>query len=76
VQTTKAPPTTAQRQAQRDQIRQTVLDRAEIQARVVGRSMKCGAGLGMYEGWKHADEPDGCANDGSTCICECHDPKE
>lgn len=24
----------------------------------------------------HAGMPDGCANDGQSCLCECHDPKD
>lgn len=23
----------------------------------------------------HSDNPGGCANDGSGCLCECHDPR-
>jgi len=39
---------------------------AERQAAIAGRSMKCESGM-------HADQLYGCANDGTTCICPCHD---
>lgn len=38
-----------------------------------GRSMKC-AGYGGIASPRHAGTEGGCANDGSTCICRCHDP--
>lgn len=41
--------------------------------RISGRSMKCGA-WGGYREPHHAGDLDGCANDGTTCICDCHDP--
>lgn len=67
--------TTAEgRRAQRAAILDDCLAQARELAARRGRSMKCGADLGLYEGWKHAGEPDGCQNDGSSCICECHDP--
>lgn len=37
-----------------------------------GRSPSC-AGTGGYAEPRHAGGWGGCANDGSTCICQCHD---
>lgn len=56
----------------RDRIRRGILANAEREALRVGRSIKCGEWL------HHAGDQryDGCQNDGSTCICECHDPTD
>jgi hypothetical protein len=43
------------------------LDHAPAQALALVMSIKCSRG-------QHAVEPYGCANDGTTCLCECHDP--
>lgn len=50
----------------RDLIRADIITQAERLAKIAGCSLKCQAD-------NHADEPYGCANDGSTCICACHD---
>jgi hypothetical protein len=43
--------------------------RARTEALALVTSIKCGIDL-----WpRHAGTPEGCANDGSTCLCECHD---
>lgn len=56
--------------AQRAARRKWYADRAVAQARAFERSIKCA----NYE--RHAGDPDGCRNDGSRCLCECHDPAE
>jgi len=60
-----------ERVAVRKQIRDEQIARAERDAATLGRSMKC-------RGWderppRHAGSLDGCKNDGTGCICECHD---
>lgn len=54
------------RAAARQLMREAILAGAEQEVSVAGRSMKCGWG-------KHAPDRHGCENDGSGCICECHD---
>jgi hypothetical protein len=54
------------RQKRRAAILRAELAAAHARAVATGRSIKCGQ-LG-----NHA--PDGCQNDGSNCLCECHDP--
>jgi hypothetical protein len=67
-----------ERQDERDRIFGQVMQRAIREARQLGRSAKCGAGVWVKDGERydvaHAGEPGGCRNDGSSCICECHDP--
>jgi hypothetical protein len=55
------------RQRRRDSILAEYLDRGRRDGLRAHRSIKCG----QYD--NHADRDGGCANDGSTCICECHD---
>lgn len=58
----------------RREIRERVMAEAHRQAATLGRSMKCG-GWGGIAPPRHAGaEYDGCANDGTGCVCECHDP--
>lgn len=59
--------TANERAARRAHYRRRELAEAEERSNLVGRSIKCG----QYD--QHA--PDGCQNDGSHCLCECHDPK-
>jgi len=59
------------RELARSLIRVGILAEAERDAVAAGCSLKCRAG-------HHADLsfeniPIGCSNDGSTCICRCHD---
>lgn len=54
----------AAREAFRHRIRTRELAVAESRIRSSCRSLRCGAG------------DHDCRNDGTTCICECHDPKE
>jgi hypothetical protein len=64
------------RQKQRDQVRQEARRRltADMERAVaqVGVSMKCD-GYSIGPAPRHADQAGGCANDGTTCLCECHD---
>lgn len=39
-----------------------------------GRSMKCN-GYGGFVQPRHAGDVDGCFNDGTSCVCKCHDPR-
>lgn len=61
------------RAATRRDIRAQVMADAERRVREVGRTLKC-YGWGGMAPPQHAGEPGGCANDGTGCICECHDP--
>lgn len=60
--------------ADRERRRQQILDEQILAARRiaarVGRSVKCG------EYGQHADQEGGCANDGTGCLCECHDRED
>jgi hypothetical protein len=66
--------TLADRQARRDQLRKQLLQRAEAEARTIGRSLKCAEDPERLFSWRHAGDPDGCKSDGTNCLCECHDP--
>jgi hypothetical protein len=68
--------TNAERAAERRRIRVRVLDRALDDIDRPGRSMKCSGEFMPYGRRLHAGTPGGCANDGSSCICECHDIAE
>lgn len=66
----------AERARRREDSAERIRRRAEEDISRAGRSMKC-AGTAMPFGERlHANTPNGCKNDGSSCICECHDPKE
>jgi hypothetical protein len=54
------------RQVARGLVRAGIVARAEAEARLAGCSLKCKRD-------DHADGSGGCRNDGSTCICACHD---
>lgn len=66
------PKDASDRQRMRAAARRELLKQAEAMATVYGRSINCG-------NWPapvvphHAGELGGCANDGSGCLCECHD---
>jgi hypothetical protein len=64
------PLTRAERAAERERIREAALAAARRDALRFARSIRCG------ERGHHADLPGGCANDGTGCLCECHDPRE
>ena len=72
------PMTLAERRAKRAEIRRKAfaqaLAQAEEWALSAERSMKCSARYNPLTGPAHSDRPGGCANDGSNCLCECHDP--
>jgi hypothetical protein len=65
------PRTAPERRAERARLRETVMNRAEQEADRVWRSFRCGEGdharMDPHRG------REGCANNGSSCICECHD---
>jgi hypothetical protein len=48
------------------------LDKALDMCRAIDTLIKTWCG----ERGHHADLPGGCANDGTGCLCECHDPRE
>lgn len=50
--------------------RQEILRREVQTALRIGRSLKCS---GYHYRAVHAGMEDGCANDGTTCLCACHD---
>jgi hypothetical protein len=66
-------PTSAQarQRIRRDRIEEAKR-RAEVDAIVVFSSGKC-SGYGYTGGVHHRNDLGGCANDGGTCLCECHD---
>lgn len=70
--TTQFPASKSARTGERQRIRRQVNAEAERRYLERGRSAKC-AGYGGLAYPSHAGEVGGCANDGSTCICECHD---
>jgi hypothetical protein len=48
------------------------LKAAEVNAHKANLSMKC-EGYGSRLNPLHSDHPGGCKNDGTGCLCECHD---
>lgn len=64
------PSTVEERRAMRRQIRDRLLQRAEAELVQIHRSSNCAYAL-VYGG----SAVHSCRNDGSTCICECHDPR-
>lgn len=62
------PTTTHERARERNKIRAQQKEIATRNSRRLGRSIKCGE----YE--LHADQDGGCTNDGTGCLCVCHDP--
>lgn len=61
--------TAAARAAHRRSIHTRIAAASQHEADRLGRSPKCAHA-------EHADQPGGCANDGTGCLCECHDPKD
>ena len=60
--------TNGDRPAARTLVREGIIRQAELEAKLACLSIKCRIG-------RHADPVAyGCYNDGSTCLCECHDP--
>lgn len=59
--------TTEGRAKARAHIRRQILAAAEQEAALAGRSPNCVAAI-------QAQRRHYCANNGTTCICECHDP--
>jgi hypothetical protein len=68
--------TAAGRAAGRQEIRVQIFREAERQARIAALSLRCKYGnhCGVYVDEHGETWPDGCRDDGSGCICECHDP--
>ena len=68
------------REAVRQKRRAELLEDAERRAEMAGRTMKCVGFVNVGNAFgtpRHRDDPDGCRNDGSGCLCPCHDtPKE
>ena len=61
----------AGREAARQQIREDLARDAAARAEEQGRSWKCAEGI------RHRGvEFDGCRNDGTGCLCWCHDPED
>lgn len=58
--------TNGDRAAARAVIHDCIIEQAEQEAMLAGLSLKCRVEM-------HAIAGNGCANDGSTCICACHD---
>lgn len=66
-------PTTREgRVAARQELKDAIMAEARRKELIRGRSMKCGGWDGRFPP-KHAGTDDGCGNDGTTCVCECHD---
>lgn len=64
------PPTVAERAALRANLRTRALAAAEQAAAVAGLSLNCERRLQLGT---HPDDAPGCANDGTGCLCACHD---
>jgi hypothetical protein len=60
---------TEQRIRTRADIAKAITAKAQREVLQTGRSLKCGEG--RHQG-RYAD---GCRNDGSSCICSCHDER-
>lgn len=67
------PKTPSDRAVVRRRIRRDVFAEAERRFLQRSRSMKCAGTWSYAVGARHAGDVEGCRNDGSTCICECHD---
>jgi hypothetical protein len=67
------PMTVVERQAKRDAIFASAIRGAIQLAERSGCSLKCSGFAPYGEPPAHAGEPGGCKNDGSGCLCECHD---
>jgi hypothetical protein len=65
------PDDAAARTKRRKELRAAAIAEAERKAREVSRSIRCGR-FGDHRKMMNG-EYYGCANDGSNCICECHD---
>jgi len=59
------------REALRNRYFDQALLLAHADAARVQRSPKCLGDLGGSP--RHTGDPDGCSNDGSSCLCTCHD---
>lgn len=61
------------RRVARREMHRIVMGQAAAEAAAAGKSMRCARDdcARMSRGVR-----EGCLNDGSRCICECHDPEE
>lgn len=50
--------------------------RAELRAVALTRSLQCSGGESGQWPPRHRTDPDGCTNDGTSCLCECHDRED
>jgi hypothetical protein len=66
---TEQPATAAERKARRTAIVTNAIAKAAARAADAYHSLKCQLG-------NHSSNEGGCANDGSTCLCQCHDPAD
>ncbi|MER7167001.1 hypothetical protein ABT336_13165 [Micromonospora sp. NPDC000207] len=53
--------------------RRRILAQAEQEARLHGLSAKCRGYDNELAVPRHSSHEDGCRNDGTTCLCACHD---
>lgn len=66
------PASSAERRRIRDRKASEGAKQGRIKALGLVTSLKCSGFDGAWP-THHASESDGCRNDGSTCLCECHD---
>jgi len=60
--------------SERQKLREHLELNAMLRAKRLNRTEKCGGGSGnVFWVPRHAGDPDGCKNDGTGCLCECHD---
>lgn len=65
-----------ERQARRVSILAAQLQEATNIAHTVQRQSECWPDRNLFGMNRHSGQPDGCPDDGSGCICPCHDPEE
>lgn len=70
------PLTTRERIVLRLRYLQDTVARANVEGRQVGLSIKCKYGHPPDGRLAHSTDPGGCTNDGTSCLCRCHDPEE
>lgn len=64
------------RERARSEAKQRANAKAEREARVSGRSMKCSGGQWEAGPIRHAGDPEGCKGGPRNCLCECHDGEQ
>jgi hypothetical protein len=63
----------SQVKAERQRLRKQLEENALARAYRLNRSHKCGGNGNAFWVPRHAGDPEGCKNDGTGCLCECHD---